>query len=151
MDSFDLIGTLSDYAATNSWVFLYGDDAMTNYEATKKSIADDQLILSCYPFLAAPVFTNNNKLIQITYSGIVMLGRKFESVEGTTSNLDETHIQKYTRRLKELSQTLSTNLTLFACDNELDLINIQFELSINKFDENIDFVAATVSFVQDAR
>lgn len=154
MDQFDLIGALRTYATSKSWAFLFGENFMRDYEASKINYTPGQLILGADPFVAKPSITKAGKIDQITYQGLIMLGRKFESSGGetptitTVSSLDETTIQKYDRRLKELMQTLSTNIISFACTNELEVKNLQFELRLNNLDENVDFIIASIELVQ---
>jgi hypothetical protein len=146
MNQFDLIGSLRTFAQSKGWVFFCGDKVFQNIEASKHNFQKNQLILGCSPFSAIPNFTNGYKIDTITYKGLILLGRKFES--STESNLDETFEQKHDRRLLELSQMLALNLALFACDNELTLSQPQFDLEINSLDENIDFVVASVTIIQ---
>jgi len=146
MDQFDLIGALNSYATSKGWKFLYGDNFNRNYQASKNTYTAGMLILGADPFIAKPVYSEYGKITQIEYSGLVMLGRKLEAT--TSSKLDETYLQKYNNRLKELSGTLSTNLIAFACANSLTISSAQFELSINNLDANIDFVIASVTLIQ---
>ena len=146
MDYYDIIGELRTYADNLGWHFLYGDSFMRNYEITKKDIIVNDLILGTDPFIATPTFTNAGKVLTISYTGLIMLGRKFEL--NTTSSLDETTIQKYDRRLFELTNLLSTNLISFACANDLTINNVQFELGLNQLDENLDFVIGSVTLLQ---
>jgi hypothetical protein len=152
MDQFDLVGALRTFAESNSWVFLYGDGFMRNYKATKSTIKDGQLILGADPFIARPTYTQAGKIESITYSGLVMLGTKFDLDDDdkvvSKSSLDETLEQKYDRRLLVLMNMLSINLASFACDHELTISSTQFELEINKLDENIDFVVCSITLVQ---
>lgn len=147
MQNFDLIGSLRSLANTNNWVFLYGDNFVRNYEATRNSIAVNQLILSCDPFIVDPVYSIAGKISSITYTGLIMLGRKFEV--STMAKLDETFIQKYDRRLFELMTTLSATLAGFSCDNGLTLQRVRMELALNQLDENIDFIVASVTLLQE--
>ena len=147
MDSFDLVGELKTYAEENNMAFLYGDEFHRNYELTKNDILVDQLILGSDPFLAEPSITQSGKLESIIYRGLIMLGRKYE--QSTKSSLDETYLQKYTNRLKELMQLLSTHLIAFCCDNELTIESSQFELIINSLDENVDFVVCSITLKDD--
>jgi hypothetical protein len=147
LDNFDLIGALRTYATSLGWRFIYGDNFFKNYEASKLSLTVGTLILGADPFIARPKFTKAGKIESITYQGLIMLGRKYEA--STKANLDETMIQKYDRRLKELMGTLSTNLLTFACNNKLEITSAQFELSINSLDETVDFVIASVTILQE--
>jgi len=146
MTQFDIIGELADYAAANSMQFISGANFYQNYEATLKEYGEGQLILAAR-FDAAPKFSPGYKIESITYTGALMLGRKFELTD-THSNLDETFYQKYNARLLELMTMLSTAIATFACDNELSITQCNYNMLLNQLDENIDFVEAVITFVQ---
>lgn len=154
MNNFDLIGALRTFSSAKGWAFLSGDNFFQNYEASKNDYTPGQLILGVDPPLATPKITQAGKIESITYQGLLMLGRKFESdletpaSVTTISNLDETFIQKYDRRLYELMNTLSTNLIAFSCSHELDILASQFELKLNTLDENVDFVVCSITLKQ---
>jgi hypothetical protein len=147
LELYDLIGQLKSYADTQGWCFLYGDNFHQNYEATRQDIRKGDLILGADPFLATPSITQSGKVESIIYTGLIMLGRKYEDT--SISSLDETYYQKYVNRLKELMQLLSTHLISFSCDNELTIESSQFELSINRLDENVDFVICSITLRDD--
>ena len=98
-------------------------------------------------FDASVNFSSGFAVGSITYIGVLALGRKFDEVD-TGSDLDETFYQKYQRRLKDLMTLLVTHIAAFACDNKLQVTNCQFRMDLNKFDTNIDFIAASITFVQ---
>lgn len=147
MELYDLIGSLKSYAEDNNFVFIYGDEFHRNYELTRENIGYDQLILGADPFLAIPSITQAGKVESITYTGLIMLGRKYEA--STKSNLDETYMDKYTNRLQELMSLLSTHLISFCCDNELTIVSNQFELIINSLDECVDFIVSSITLRDD--
>ena len=145
MIKFGLIGAIASYASAESMVFLFGDSFMQNFEATQP-ITDGQYILGC-EFDARPNFGKGGGIGSVEYNGVLMLGIKFDSA-GTYSNLDETLKQKYDTRLEDLSTKLAEVIVDISCANELDIVNCVFKLDVNKFDENIDFVAATITYLQ---
>jgi hypothetical protein len=146
MDRFDLIGALRTYAETRGWAFLSGEAWMQNYEATQSELTPAQLILGA-DFKSSPQF-RGGLIDSIKYTGGLILGRKFESLTDTESTLDETYIQKYDARLKELSTLLAAQISDFACTNSLEVEGVTFAPELNKFDTNIDFMAASLTFVQ---
>lgn len=146
MDNFDLIGSLASYASDNDMHYLSGENAYQNYEASQNTYDDGQLVLSA-DFNAAIYFSRGFTIGSITYTGVLALGRKFEESE-TGSNLDETFYQKYQRRLKDMMTLLASHIGIFACANKLEVTQCQFRMDLNKFDTNIDFIAATITFVQ---
>lgn len=148
MTNFDLIGQLESYATDNSMHYLSGKNAYQNYQASQNEYDNGQLVLSA-DFDAAVSFARGFAINEITYTGVLALGRKFDEEEdGTVSDLDETFYQKYTRRLLELMTLLTTHIAAFACANKLDVTQCQFRMDLNRFDTNIDFIAATITFVQ---
>ena len=144
MDNFALIGTLKDYADSKGWAFLSGSNAFRNYESTRNNYNTNQLILGVN-FTARPTIVNGH-ITEIRYPGLIFLGRKFEA--STFSKLDETFIQKYNNRLKDLMGLLSNAVIDFACTNELDIEGLILDYELNQFDANLDFVGGNITFIQ---
>jgi hypothetical protein len=146
MDDFDIIGTLRAYAVSQGWRFTYGLDSFYRSAQTIGHYSPGDLIL-VIDFNALPVY-KNGKTISITYTCLMMLGRKFD-LDGQVASLDETSDQKYDRRLLELMQLLSTAIADISCQNELEASTAPMGFSINEFAENIDFaVSDAVTFIQ---
>lgn len=139
MTQFDIIGALEAYAAANSWLFAYGVDNYYKSAETIREYTPGKLILIA-DFRATPVI-KNGRILNISYTCLLMLGRKFDT-DGLTASLDETSIQKYDRRLKELMTLLASAIATVACDNELEVTPGEMVVNINQFAENIDFAAA---------
>jgi hypothetical protein len=152
MTRFDLVGSLNTYAASKGWHFLYGTAFYQNIEADETYL-NGELILGA-DFNARPTYGKAMGITEIQYSGILLLGRKFDNdgttgqSDGTPTSLDESMHQKYTRRLLSLMTSLDLAIKAIACANELSVIGCEFKMDINKFDTNIDFIAATITFVQ---
>ena len=166
MTNFDIIGSLKSYALTNGWGFLSGDNAWQNYEASQLEYTNGQLILGCN-FKSKPVI-KNGAITEISYSGLIFLGQKFDNDgtpeviddedtdenesetfnDGTASSLDETFIQKYERRLLSLTTLLNNAIITFSCDNDLDISSVEYGMDLNKYDENLDFVGGSITFIQ---
>ena len=146
MTNFDLIGQLESYAAAHSMQFLSGAQFNQNYEASQKEYENGQLVLTA-EFDASPSFSRGFKIGEIRYEGIIALGRKFEEID-TMSTLDETFIQKYNARLLDLMTMLAGVISEFSCDNELEVTTVRMGMQLNKFDTNIDFITAQITFVQ---
>lgn len=153
MQQFDIIGAWRTYATNiiRGWVFLAGDKFHQNYEASKYTFTPDQIILSCF-FRAGVVYNESNGINNITYTGTIALGRKIDDntnpTPDTVSSLDETFIQKYDNRLLELSQLLASTLKDFSCTNQLSITSCNMDMFLNRYDENIDFVEAQITFDQ---
>lgn len=147
MEHFKLLSTLKDYADGQNWHFLSGNNFNQNYEASQNEYNAGQLVLAV-DFDAVPVFSAAGAVSEIRYVGVMALGQKVEEDELTRSNLDETFWQKYTLRLEALMTSLSVVLVTIACNNELEIQDVRFRMELNKFDTNIDFVAANVTLIQ---
>lgn len=145
MNQFDIIGALRTYAESQGWAFLFGSEWMQNYEASRNEYEDGQLVLGV-DFDAVPT-RSAGVISEISYNGTMILGRKFDD-DNTPANLDETYIQKYDRRLYELSTLMSDFIKAFSCLHELDVTAESMRMDLNKFDTNIDFVANTITFLQ---
>jgi hypothetical protein len=155
MTKYDLIGQLKRYALANNMVFLSGAKFNQNYEADQAEYKNGQLILSA-DFLVYPTIVNGVSN-PIKYTGAIALGIKFDDsntivkpdfADGQPANLDETFIQKYDARLLDLMILLASHIGSFSCDNELEIENITMVPELNKFDTNIDFVSAQLTFIQ---
>ena len=145
--NFDIIGALRTYAAANGLKFAWQlDEFEANIQATQQY--DPNELLLVVDLLPNPSISGN-KVAEIEYTGLFMIGRKFEAAGTTLVSLDEGALQKYDRRLLELTGLLITHATAFKCMHELDLTVGAINYLPNGFDSNIDFVAANgLSFVQ---
>ncbi len=146
MEQFGIIDALYEFAGKNGWLFICGDNFHQNYEATNQEYVPGLLILAA-DFDCSPKISGG-KITSIEYTGVMALGAKVDdNDEETQANLDETYFQKYQQRLKNLMTLLSSAIIRFACDNELEVQSVNYRMDINKFDTNIDFVAASVTFI----
>lgn len=147
MDQFDIIGALEAFSATKGWNFYYKfDNFHANSEITG-DMTDGKWVLVA-DFKIDPTFTNAGRFSKLTYTCLLMLGRKFDP-DGTPVSMDETSKQKYDRRLKELVQGLAQGMAEFACGNELEISSFPLSVDINVFDTNMDFaIAQNAVFVQ---
>ena len=144
MDRFDIVSALRTFATSKGWHFIYGSD---EYASTDwHEYLTDEIVMVC-DIVPLPKFgTHGGDVQDVTYSGLVMLGRKFEAT--TTASLDETMLQKHDRRLKDLWALLSNNIGVMACSNRLTIeVNNPANL-INFYSQNIDFVKLDVIFTE---
>ena len=103
MDRFDIVSALRTFATSKGWHFIYGSDEYAS--ADWHEYLTDEIVMVC-DVVPLPKFGPHGGSVQdVTYSGLVMLGRKFEAT--TTASLDETMLQKHDRRLKDLWARLS--------------------------------------------
>lgn len=146
MEQLDIIGQLEAYALAKGWRFVYRFD---RFRANMEAMHDYQpgeLVLMA-DFRATPTI-KNGRVTQLVYTCLLMLGRKFDE-DGTVASLDETPMQKYDRRLKELGQSLLNAICDFSCANELEVTAAPISVDINVFDTNIDFaISENATFVQ---
>jgi hypothetical protein len=146
MEQFDIIGALETYALSQGWIFEYGVNNFYKSATTVQEFQNGELIMIA-DFRAQPTI-KNGRTTEITYTCLIMLGRKFDSTVEAAS-LDETSEQKYDRRLKELMQLLANAIGQVGCDNELDVTVGDMVVNINQYAANIDFAASpNTIFVQ---
>jgi len=154
MELFGIYEILKAYCSTRNIFFIPGSDAYVNAVNDSDTYENyDKLLIA--DFTASPKFVGG-RVVSTVYSGILALGQKRELTDidlgspevliQTESNLDETFEQKYDRRLKDTAQALAIIIGDIMCANELEVTNARFKLDINKFDLNIDMVAATITF-----
>lgn len=142
---FDIVTKLRTFAeaAPRGWLFIYGNDQYANADEIIQDLEPDQLVFVA-DLNVSPVYGQEGGINDVVFTGGIMLGQKREAE--TESSLDETMIQKYERRLQDLSNSLFIALGDFSCANGYTISNINARYDINKFDENLDFVAATITF-----
>jgi len=146
MQNFDIIGALRTYCTTNNIKFIWQYDEFYANISTTQEYSLDHLIM-VVDLKPTPIINGSN-VGDITYSGLMMIGKKFDA-DGLQASLDENQLQKYDRRLFELTSSLVTHAATFACDENLLLTMGQIDYLFNTFDANIDFVAAqAISFEQ---
>ena len=139
MEQFDIIGAIETYALSQGWIFEYGIDEFYRSAQTAQQYDPGQLVMVA-DFRALPVY-RNGRIMQITYTCLIMLGRKFDA-DGQPASLDEDSKQKYDRRLKELMQMLANAIAQIGCDNQLEVTSGDMVVEINMFSENVDFAAS---------
>lgn len=140
MQYFELYDTLKSYCQTNGIHFVFGSLDYVNYELTQKDYAPDELVMVAELTMRPNI--RNSQVTGATYTGIIMLGRKFEA--STVASLEERYEEKYNNRLKDLIQLFVQHLATFGCENELG-VQCSLRYDINKFDTNIDFVVGDVT------
>ncbi len=146
MEQFDIIGAFETYALAQGWKFVYGYDDFYSNIGVQQEFANGELVLIAD--FRAITRINAGRINEITYTCLLMLGRKFDD-NGEAASLDETAKQKYDRRLKDLAQMLANMIANVSCDNELDVTAAPIGVDINVFDTNIDFaISENATFVQ---
>ena len=150
MENFALIDTLRQYCTDNNIIFVYGNEDYSNavlqWEVdTGNPLTDGQLVLFA-GFEYIPILINS-VIDSIQYSGFLSLGRHCETT--TSSSLDETPIQKYDRRIKDLLQRYVQIISEFSCANGLEVLGgITISEKLNVYDQNMDTVGSTITWQQ---
>ncbi|MCQ2608737.1 MAG: hypothetical protein MJ197_08640 [Bacteroidales bacterium] len=144
MNKYDLIGVIRDYCQANNIHYI---PSISEYDAYVNAVADGELyeeydLIFCTFFTLRPSF-GGSVVQSVTYNGTCALGRKRE--ENTVSNLDETFIQKYDARLKNLTELLVSMLAEIACNVDGEITNCNLSYDINKLDLNADFIGCELS------
>lgn len=146
MDHYGIIEAFEIYADSKKWLTVLGFDEFNRSIGTVQEMQPGE-IMFIYDFRASPKKVNG-RTVEITYTCLMMLGRKIDD-NNEISNLDETHQQKYDRRLKDLMILLDIAIGEIACDNGLEVVAGDIIVDPNRYVENIDFAAATnVIFTQ---
>ena len=148
MTNFDIIGAIRTYCNTLGYTFIAGDNFYINSDISNYRIDLGQYIITAL-FTALPEYSDG-QITRISYNGVLACGLKVDdNGNGYQASLDETYIQKYDRRLLDLMGTLNTFISNFMCDNALDVSGVRMLAVINRFAENIDFIEATLTFIQE--
>jgi hypothetical protein len=140
VNRFDIVGAFRDLATAKGWKFLYGYDQYIN--AQDDFYDTGELVLACEMTINPVLEPQGGAIDTVNFSGIVMLGRKFEAV--TTASLDESMIQKHDRRLAELWELLTSELSNMACSNGFTIRLSNGIPLINFTMHDIDFVKYSI-------
>ena len=153
MEAFNLVEKLESHAISKGWLFFNGDEFYANVDADGK--ADIGQLALWINLNIDSSRGKGNRLSKINYTGLIALGGKFddnytiENNNNTNANLDESFDQKYKRRLSTLLKTLSDELGIVSCANNLQIITENYIYDINKFDTNFDFVVGQFNIEQE--
>lgn len=144
-DIFGLISYLSNWCKENGVYFCAGPEQYNNIVLDNHLYENFDLIL-CVSINMIPKYSEGG-LQSVTYQGSLALGRKREMTdeENTESSLDENFMQKYSRRLEDLTGKLNDLLISLQCEQEAYIDNCIMNYVLNKYDINADFVNSTVS------
>jgi len=142
-DRSNLIGAIRELCLFDGSVSFEGDAFFQNYEAGLIAYEVDQFIISFF-LKCSPKFSPNRPLVEkFVYTGEFSIGRKCEPT--SVSNLDETFRHKYDLRLKECFDYLVSFLGRMTCAYGMSIVDCQCDYSLNRFDENIDFIVSNVT------
>ena len=147
----DVVKIFSDAATAKGFEFAYGRRDILNWETTNKTLNSGKTVLLVFP-LVETARISNGIIHEWSVSTILWLGKKFDtsSLTGTFAQLDETEKQKYDRRLNVMRSTMETLLKYIFCGEDLELTAAVVAREINKFDEELDFISAAITFKYDS-
>ena len=147
----DVVKIFSDAATAKGFEFAYGRRDILNYETSNKALSSGKTVLMVFPF-TENARIDNGIIHEWSASTILWLGKKFDtsSLTGTFAQLDETEKQKYDRRLNVMRSTMETLLKYIFCGEDLELTAAVVAREINKFDEELDFISAAITFKYDS-
>lgn len=149
MKPFDIIGTLRTECTARDWHLLAGENWYQNYGADKALYDGGNYLMLAF-LNSKPNYSKYSHLDSIQYSGIIALGRKFEfNSKQSKSSLKETFIEKYDNRLLCLTTEFDSFIRELSCANELTIDSIELKNDLNKFDANLDFIAATINITHE--
>lgn len=150
----DLVQTFENYATAAEYEFAYGRKTGQNWVLTEDVDLDSgESVILMTPMIETGEIVNSFPQSWSVETQI-WLGKKFDTdnESGTYAQLDETGRQKYNRRLKTLRTNIETYLKAVFCgEDDLELTAVKISTFINQFDENLDFIGATITFNHDSR
>ena len=147
----DVVKIFSDAATAKGFEFAYGRRDILNWETTNKTLNSGKTVLLVFP-LVETARISNGIIHEWSVSTILWLGKKFDtsSLTGTFAQLDETEKQKYDRRLNVMRSTMETLLKYKFCGEDHEQTAAVVAREINKFDEELDFISAAITFKYDS-
>lgn len=135
-----LIDTIEQYCKDNNIKFILGTEDYQNMETDFHDYAAGQLILLLDTTYSVNIYSGS--VVGYSYNVTLALGRKFD-FDGDEADLQEFYIQKYHKRLKELTELLNSLIANVACIGDFTVNSMNVRYEINHLDLNADFVAAT--------
>ncbi|MCX8016248.1 MAG: hypothetical protein N2692_03070 [Patescibacteria group bacterium] len=133
-----IIEHIKAYATTKNYLPIIGTEYYQSLIGNKIIPSKNQIILLFDANVKIEV--NRNKPQGYSYDVTFAVGRKFE--DNTHANLIENFEEKYNNRLKDLTDILTSSIIEFACAYGYELSDLTVLLQLNRFSQNIDFVAA---------
>lgn len=155
MRTYDIVKALRSYCVTKGITFIPAlTEDYINAVISRQYYEYNGLILVA--MLNRQIRREGSNIIGVSFSGIIGLGQKRENIvdeedeviSETESSLDETFEQKYDRRLSELMFGLQDFISDFTCEQELEVLNENQRMEINKFDLNADFVFCDITLAK---
>ena len=136
---------IKTFSTLKNAIVLLGSDYFQSVAGNKLQPDINQLVIIAD--FNASVIRNRNVIEKITYSGVLMYGRKFE--DSTFSSLKENFEDKLNARLEELSELALKYNNEFACLFGYTITSERLLMQLNRFASNIDFVACEITLDYD--
>lgn len=147
---YNIVSALADLATAQDWHgILSFSDTNTNTEVTGALTIGATVFV--YDAVARPQI-RNGRVVGVAADVVCALWKKFDAgYDGTngattSANLDETHAQKYARRLADLYAELVDALAAWSCDEQADIVFSAITPEVNAYDENFDGWVVRFSF-----
>ena len=154
----DIVQIFENAATAAEYEFVYGRKDIQNWQLSEAvDLNAGETVLLVDPFVETAEI-DNSIIFKWSVRTTIALGKKFETeiveeetVITTHSELDETELQKHDRRLQAMRSNMETFIKTIFCNNPLLVLTAAMILrEINQFDENIDIIAAEITFNYDS-
>jgi len=148
----DIVQIFEDAATAAGYEFAYGRKDIQNWQLSEAvNLNSGKTVLLVDPFVETAEI-DNSIIFKWSVRTTIALGKKFDNdVEsGTYAQLDETELQKHDRRLQAMRSNMETLIKTIFCKEDLVLTAAVILREINQFDENIDIIAAEITFNYDS-
>ena len=153
----DIVQIFEDAAEAAGYEFAYGRKDIQNWQLSEAvNLNAGETVLLVDPFVETAEIDNSIKF-KWSVRTTIALGKKFETevveeetITTTYSELDETELQKHDRRLQAMRSNMETLIKTIFCKEDLVLTAAVILREINQFDENIDIIAAEITFNYDS-
>ena len=153
----DIVQIFEDAATAAEYEFAYGRKDIQNWQLSEAvTLNAGKTVLLVDPFVETAEI-DNSIIFKWSVRTTIALGKKFdteiveeETVTTTYSELDETELQKHDRRLQAMRSNMETLIKTIFCNEDLVLTAAVILREINQFDENIDIIAAEITFNYDS-
>ena len=153
----DIVQIFEDAATAAEYEFAYGRKDIQNWQLSEAvALESGETVLLVDPFVETAEI-DNSIIFKWSVRTTIALGKKFETevveeetITTTYSELDETELQKHDRRLQAMRSNMETLIKTIFCKEDLVLTAAVILREINQFDENIDIIAAEITFNYDS-
>lgn len=155
MFGYDFVAKMQAHATATGWHSVLKFD---KYEENARLDIDynDGAPVLTFDVLFVPS-VKNGKVYRNVVRCLAALGQKVdittddegEAVGYTVADIEESHLEKYDRRLGSLTRELIDGMAAFACAEGAGIEFGSVAVEVNAFDANIDFVVSEITFTYD--